>query len=56
MEINNRNQGTAYIQRFKSIKIQKPSFFNKIQVLAMKTDNTRLYEEIFTKYNPLHSF
>lgn len=51
-----REQGLAYIRRFKSIKIKKPFFFNRINELAMKTDNLRLYEVIFTKYNPYIHF
>lgn len=53
---NNKSQGAAYIKRFKSKKIKKPFFFNKIHELAIKTDNTRLYEVIFTKYNPYIHF
>lgn len=46
----------AYIRQFKRTKIDKPFFFNKIHELAFKTDNSRLYEVIFTNYNPYIHF
>lgn len=46
-----RKHGAAYIRRFKSTNFNKPFFFNKMNELAVKTNNSRLYEVIFTKYN-----
>ncbi len=51
-----RKQGAAYIRKIKSTKIKKPFFFNNIHELALKTNNSRLYEVIFTKYNPYIHF
>lgn len=51
-----RKQRVAYIRRFKNTKFNKPFFFNKMNELAIKTNNTRLYEVIFTKYNPYIHF
>ena len=51
-----REQGIAYIRKFKSRKFNMPSFFNNMHELAEKTDNYRLYKVIFTKYNPYIHF
>ncbi|BAU29017.1 hypothetical protein DFP93_103134 [Aneurinibacillus soli] len=51
-----RKQEVTYIRRLKNTKFKKPFFFNQINELAKKTNNTRLYEIIFTKYNPYIHF
>ncbi|BCB40560.1 hypothetical protein BCJMU51_5479 [Bacillus cereus] len=51
-----REQGISYIRRFKRRKFNKPFFFNNMHELAEKTGNSRLYEVIFTKYNPYIHF